>query len=536
MNTLKDNPRLFWLLLFLTLATAALLRVKYLAAGLEYDEIWSLENFSGMPVRELFVQLALPNNQPLNSLFIKLASALDLPLWGIRLHSLLAGILTLPLAGFICYCLSGGKKAAALWTMVILALSAPDATYAALARGYALQVFFLTLFAAGIAACGRWRPKEKLLTYLPETAVFLGGVCAILTIPTSVMYLGAIVTAAWIIHPVKPGKLLSAVMICGAGFALAYYLYNYQQLNQARIWGTKITDCKTYFSFLGNTAGSLITPAAALMALFAIYCSPARRISMLLILTLPLAAAIVTNAGPPRTYLPFCTAVAILAGCGICDLAALLKEKMKVCGAVLLVIVLAAEYFWYLPAWRTPDWCDVYRAAAREPVHVLVVHRATSGYPLSWNNRPDIHTDFAKRLLDFSPQRELVMFDGAGRINGNDDKTNEAVLPVNTRGQKDRIGGLRCRRYKLVELSKPPRPGEVILVSIRPMASPLFRIYVNALAQSRMTWLQLNPWLGSMNKGISYALLAGKVTKDASVNWEQLLESKGAVSVYRILQ
>ena len=54
------------------LLAALLIRLfGMLFSPLEYDEIWSLENFSALGATRIFTDLALPNNHPLNSLFVK---------------------------------------------------------------------------------------------------------------------------------------------------------------------------------------------------------------------------------------------------------------------------------------------------------------------------------------------------------------------------------------------------------------------------------------------------------------------------------
>ena len=247
-----DADRLWQLLVLLIIAIAALFRFQNIFSALEYDEIWTLENFSRLGIYKLLTELALPNNQPLNSLFVNLIVSLGGPVWAIRLHSFIAGVLLLPLAGFIAYVLSGKNKFAALATMFFMAFSAPDMVYSSLARGYALQVFFLALYAAGLAAAGAFRPQGKY-RFLPECSMALGGICAILTLPTSVVYLGAITLAAWLVHPVKPPRSLLVVLGGGVVFTLFWCLFNYQQLNAARVWGSKISSFADFYGFLAVT-------------------------------------------------------------------------------------------------------------------------------------------------------------------------------------------------------------------------------------------------------------------------------------------
>jgi len=538
MNRSTENDRIFPLTALLILAAGALLRVQTLFGALEYDEIWSLENFSGLPIAKIFTELALPNNQPLNSLWIKFASAAGGPVWSIRLHSLLASLATLPLAGFIAYVLSGRKKAAFLWGMLFLALSVPDVIYAALARGYALQVFFLALYAAGLAACGSLRPQKKYLSYLPEAAVFAGGAGAVLTLPTSVMYLCAITLAAWLIYGKRPQAGLLVVLGAGAILTLAFCLGNYQQLDAARKWGTPLSTWRGFFFFVSGTLDRLFTPGV-IPLLAVLMCFLRRRaLPVLLVIALPLGAAVLSNAGPDRAYLPFCAAAAVAAGACAAEVQSRLKNKtFRVAGALLFAGVSAALLSIQLPRWRTADWRTVYEKASKEPFSVLVVHRATSGYPLGWNNRPAIYTDFVNRLLDRSRERELVMFDGPGRINGNDSSDCEAVLTVPSAGRGEVLGGLACRRYKLREVSSAS-PGEAVLIALRPVPSETAGAMLSALGKSGLVRLKLNPWLcyriDRPEGSYRYALLAGIVPENSAIDLTSFISSAGgAVSVYR---
>ena len=537
MTASKEKNRLFELLVLLIFAAGALLRVQSLFGALEYDEIWSFENFSALPVLKIFTELALPNNQPLNSLWIKFVCAVDGPIWSIRLHSLAASLAALPLAGFVSWVLAGRRKAAFLWSMAFLAFSAPDIVYAALARGYALQVFFLALYAAGLAACGSLRPQKKYLFYLPEAAVFAGGAGAVLTLPTSVVYLGAVTLAAGLIYRRRPPASLLIVLGAGAALTLAFCLGNFRQLDAARRWGTAITGPGEFFSFASGTLMQLLFPAMLLPLLFFLILKR-RELPLLLVILLPLGAAAVTNGGPARTYLPFCAATSVAAGCAAAELLDRLKRnEFRILACLLFAGVLCTGPVVSLPCWRTPDWRTVYETSAKEPYSVLVVHQATSTYPLAWNNRPAVYTDFVNRLLDRSPVRELLMFDGPGRINGNDGNNSEHVMTIPVRGRADTICGLPCRRYTLKEAANIASGDAVVLV-LRPMpAQEMSRIFFT-LRNSGITWLTLNPWLCCYNRseGAShYALLAAKIPENCVFDAGALTADwNGAISIYRV--
>ena len=133
---MKNFLRLYWpkLLLFLALFAVAL-RIGNLFSALDYDEIWTMTYFSSKGVKAIFTELSLPNNQVLNSLCVKGALALGVPVWGIRLHSLIAGVLAVMLMVPIGIRM-GKTRGAGFWSAVFLLCSAPAAIYSQLARGY----------------------------------------------------------------------------------------------------------------------------------------------------------------------------------------------------------------------------------------------------------------------------------------------------------------------------------------------------------------------------------------------------------------
>lgn len=537
MNRTDDTDRLLKLFILLIFAGAALLRFQNIFSALEYDEIWTFENFSILPVSKIMTELALPNNQPLNSLWVKLVVALNGPLWAIRLHSFVTGVLVLPLTGFVAFVLSNRNKSAATACMFFMALSAPDIAYSSLARGYGLQVFFLALYGAGLAACETFRPAGKYRKYLPECAIAIGGLCAILTLPTSVMYLGTMTLAAWLIHPVKPRRSLVIVLGAGAVFTLFWCLGNYQQLDAARIWGNKIRSFTDFYGFLSVTFTHLTAPTALLLGCIAFKFMPRKTLPLLLIIILPLLAAVITNAGPPRTYIPFGAVFAIAGGCGLGELLKKIKKNPAAVVCILLAAVGILEYTQRQKMWYTPDSREVFKQASALPYSTLVVHSATQGYPLAWNNRPEIYNDFVKRLLEHS--QELAMFDAPQKINGNDRRNNEAVISANSLGKAVSEGILRYTRYRLEELTSSPRIGETVLVALRPMPENMLVFYFDFLNKSGINWLKLNPWLNRFidrpDGTYLYALLAGEVTPNCSLNWQTLTENS-SISVYRIVK
>ena len=206
--------RMMWTVLLLF---AAALRFRDLFAPLAYDEIWSLSEFAPLPAWRLFTDLALPNNHPLNSLCLKLLTFFSAPLSALRLHSFAAGMLSIPLAGAVAFGVWRSRRAA-FWAALFLALSAPAAAYSQLARGYALQLMFLLLYAAGIAWSEELRrllpPRGRML---PECAILAGALGAMFSLPSSPIFLVAATVAAFAARRSSPPILPAEAFRDGRG-------------------------------------------------------------------------------------------------------------------------------------------------------------------------------------------------------------------------------------------------------------------------------------------------------------------------------
>ena len=128
---------------------AIILRLNGFFSSLTYDEIWSLENFANLSVYDIFTQLKLPNNHPLNTLFIKLVSRLNVDFIFIRLSALLSGIGVVLLLGVVANTIFKSK----ITTLVVLIASLfnyPLICFSQVARGYQLQCFLLLLYSVSL--------------------------------------------------------------------------------------------------------------------------------------------------------------------------------------------------------------------------------------------------------------------------------------------------------------------------------------------------------------------------------------------------
>ncbi len=489
---------------------ALLLRVGQLSSSLSYDEIWTLQNYSELPLSQIFTDLELPNNQPLNTVAVKiLAFLLPIPAV-VRLHSLLAGVGSVVLLWFIALVASGRR--AAFWSGLFLALSAPAALYSQLARGYELQLFFLLLCFAGFAMTGQYRPRRW--KFLPEILIAAGGAGALFTLPTTVIFLAAGVLVLWLRRPQRPGRGVTVVVAAGAVITLGYLLINFQAFQTGRQWGSAITSVADWFRFAGGTMEALLPPLLILPVLVGTLRRPPARgfdrgnAALLLFVVLTLLSALATKAGPPRVYLPLTAIFSLLAGIGvdrIFDWIAVTPAGGKWLRAAVTVIVLLAAATGYFtlarnPAWRLPDWRRVFAAVAADyPPETLVVYRATDGYPVMWNNAPEIYDDHFARLANRADRRMLLMFDEPGAFNGSNREMGEEVrnFPAVPESQAA-PGGVPASLYRLERLREPPSPGLPVIAVIGPVQETAATTLANEVDPGGP--VQLNIWLNTVTR------------------------------------
>ena len=63
--------------IFIILLVAAVLRLPGLSGEWQYDEIWTLFNFTDLSAGQILTDVSLPNNHPVNTLLMKLLSPLQ---------------------------------------------------------------------------------------------------------------------------------------------------------------------------------------------------------------------------------------------------------------------------------------------------------------------------------------------------------------------------------------------------------------------------------------------------------------------------
>ena len=516
--------RLYWskLLLFLALFAIAL-RVGNFFSALDYDEIWTMTYFSSKGVKAIFTELSLPNNQVLNSLCVKGALALGLPVWGIRLHSLIAGLLAVMLMVPIGIRL-GKTRGAGFWSAVFLLCSAPAAIYSQLARGYELQLFFLLLYTWGLL----YVPVKKF-HILALGAVAAGGLGAVLTLPTSVIYLGCITCAAFIQRPKLPEKELLVLLGAGVVFCGLWYGINYQQFREGQQFGTVINSHRELLSFSFKTLDSLIPLLWCPFIAVGFVALPIRRSGAVAgIIAVVLLSALLTRGGPERVYIPLAACGALLCGAGadrFCRKVSSLKPLYGAAAAFAVLLCAAGGFYANTASWTPTDWYALFAKGESYDKNTLVIYSGTSGFPVMWNNQPRSIEDNANRISGGILEK-MVSFTPDSLLNGVDEKFNEKTLALKNKGVKVDGGYL----YGLELISAPADGDEVILV-ISQEQKVVADHTLAALAPTGR-FLRLNVFFeDNSTAGKHTSVRGGIIDKSSLYDWKKLPES---MKLYRI--
>ena len=508
-------------LLFLLLIFAAALRMGNLFGALDYDEIWTMSYFSSRGIKAIFTELALPNNQPLNSLLVKFAMLLELPFWGIRLHSLAAGVLAVMLIIPLGRILTGSRNAG-FWSGVFLAFSAPAAVYSQLARGYELQLFFLLLFADGLAFC-----RFKKWRYLAPAALIAGGVGSILTLPTSVIYLGVITCSVFIIRPRLPGKAVIAVLLGGVIFSAVWYGVNFRQFQSGQQFGNVISSHLEFFKFAFNTLDPLIPLAWCPFLIAGLISLPNRKAATVFGgIICVLLTALLTRGGPARVYIPLVAWTALLCGAGTDQICRKLSARMGAAAACIAVCCCAVGFYYGLPAWNPPDWYGIFDAGSSKSEDTLVVYSGTSGFPVMWNNQPKSLEDNAARITNADKLQKLFCFAEPGILNGVNSAFNEQQIKLDVKGVKEVEGTV----YGLKPLAQPAAGDEVILLTVNEEKSIDSTIAGNISKTG--DFLRLNVFFEQPSAdGRVNVIRGGRIKDPALFKWENLPET---IKIFKI--
>ena len=433
-----------YLLIFLAALFCPLL---LMTANLTYDECWSVINFSGLGLWQIFTDLSLPNNHPLNTLFLHLTVPFSGNVLLLRSFSLICGAFIPVLCGELAFRWSKNNRFCALICAAVLAvLSMPLAAYSGVARGYVPQVFFLLLTLLAMTFDEKTVQKAAVL-------MTAGAVGVILCVPSGALFLLPAGIGFLIYAPEKMRKSREMWIAAGviAVFCGIFYGMNFTALRSGQSWGVKIDSWQSFGTFLMPVATELILSAALVGVLPCLYKEHKRWYAVFLAL-LPLFLAYFSNGGPARCYIYLAALIAVGGGIGLSRMFSRKRAYFAVAVAVLLG---GLSFAGQLSRWRFVDYPAVFERHLQElPSGMAAIYRASAGYPVRCvNNERSLH-GFQYPFLSGNI-REMAVFEAQdSEINGLDFRGGEAVMPLAANGRKSEYSGMKCRVYKLTAVDR----------------------------------------------------------------------------------
>ncbi len=475
--------------LIMLLLGAAAWRWHYLDRFLEYDELWTLENFSRLGIADIFRELASPNNHPVNTVLVKYLFHPGNN-WSLRLGSLIFSCGTV-IFGALCAARIYSKTAA-FYTFAALALLPPFVTAGATARGYAGQLFFLTLTAYSLLRC---RKGNIAFSFLAA----ISAVLAVVSLPSSMLYL--IPGGGYFLWTMAAKKRLQKshiyIFTAAAVFAAMWFYrhwFNFQETAKFAIPLTSLTDV---YRWLEQTASGNAIFFPLLLA--AVCMKRHRKITYLLLMLVifPLAAACFTGAAPARVYLPSAAA------------AVLLMSPVKVrFRKTWFALALAIQFIFSVAALPDKTLEKSFMPHRRDLDADIMVYGVTDGYVVRCN-RPQAVGKFMDSLIRAAGKNMIsVRIIGSDALSGMDKNGDSRAwqLPPSDSGNGKyyffRTNVLTPGKNGLLIL--PPMP-VAVMNRVLQMLSPLEMLKLNVWLTERLT--------GSDGRYARYMLLAVKTEK-----------------------
>ena len=453
------------------LLSALAVRMLLFYRSLQYDELWSWQFFAPLNIRQILFDLSLPNNHPVNTLFIKTISAITDDLFAIRIFSLICSMAMIPAVYFAVSVWSDDRKTG-IFSALFCVFSAPFIVYSTLARGYMPQAFFFALTAAGMACFSEKYIAKHSIT--GAVLVLAGGIGTIISVPTGIVFLAGLAAACLIRCRKMPPRPLIAVLGCGAIIAAAYYLAVYKDLTTATKWSIATPPLIQAANILAKTAAG-----AVLASITAAIISPWKTLPLFVIPAIVLLSGVFTGFGPERTYIIFAGVFAVTAAITAARFAD--RKNWLLSGAV--VLLFAAGQIYNVKNYILPDW-----KSADVPTYnttTICVYPANSGYPILWNHGEEFlnkyHANVGKSYLD-----SIRVYAPQGVFNGMDSSFGEKNVATTLKGTpgNDHVLGT-YHTYKLEPYSEKHRLEKAFIIAY-PKSLYKFPAPENSL--------RLNPW------------------------------------------
>ena len=495
-------------IIFIILIFAAALRLPWLSGEWQYDEIWSLLNFTGLSTGQILTDISLPNNHPVNTLLMKLLKNISPVTEVVRLGVFLTGISVVFLAMKLTR-RAGGDNIAMYCAGILTAVSPALILFSVTARGYIFQLAGLMVCVDGLldAAAGK---KSKYSC----VKIIGGGILTFLSVSSGIMFLGVAALGYLLLAP-KEQRWNKQVLISGTVLltaALAYYVPLYDRLRDGQQWGSEIGSFTGLISFSFNTLKAHLPVFTALLSLCGvIFLARMRKIFLLALL--PLILALFTKAGPERVYLPLTAVFIVIGACGAAEVWNKVSRFRKLL-AIVFCCGIALNFQVFPDAWKIPTpAANTKQIIAENDASVLPVTASTAGFPVL-ANEPEAAREIDRRAA--FPGRLLMLDCPEGVFNGADVNNSEQVMDFPVSGSFH-AGTVPGYMYKLTLTENISEKDTVLAVFSVPVPAEFL-----ALPGKK---LRLNLWLNQRNilyickfstseipyfEGVKYFILGGK--------------------------
>ena len=509
MDTENFDKKILPLLIIGTLIAGLILRFENLMfRSLEYDEVWTINNYLKTPFLSIFSDLSTPNNHPLNTLFIQWSTrAFGIEFLAIRLPVFLFGIATLALTTFFTWHVTKRKDATLLATSCI-AFNGYLIHYAQTARGYSIQSFFVLLTAVSLYFLAQ--NKKPILS---AVLFVFAAICSCLTITSGLVFVCAL-CGAFVVVRLRKEKFLTlckenkifiiaAVIFCL--FAGLWYGMNFKAISAGQTFGTSVVHPWAFLKFVYEMVVKLVLFPFVIIHVIVLFLKghPLKKISVfaLAFMGLVFLSALATKAGFDRVYLPVYTIAAITSAMVIPGIFThFKKEKFTIPALILLSILLILPINLTRKSQAKPDYIPLMQEIVRDVGPECFVNFAVHDtYPLLYNY-PDSANDYLKRLSNPPGMKGFLQVNCPEGISVYDVKSgNQTTLkPPSAPIQKlNAADGTQMDLYALKPLTLNDDPkGKMLLVTMTPHPKEMFLYFFQQMSASE-PWHMANLFLTS---------------------------------------
>ena len=477
-----------------------------LTRSLEYDEIWTISNYSATPFFSIFTDLATPNNHPLNTLFIQWSvNSLGAEFFSIRLPVFLFGIATLVLTALFTW-KATKRKDTALFATACVAFNGYLVHYAQTARGYSIQSFFVLLTAVSLYFLAQ--SKRKVLFAI----LFLfAAICSCLTITSGLVFVCALCGAFVVVRLrktnfvtlCKENREFIAAALAFCVFAGLWYGMNYKAISAGQTFGTSVIHPWAFLKFVSEMLVKLILFPFVIIHAGVLFLKDhqQKKISLfaLVFMAFVFLSALATKAGFDRVYLPMYTVLVVTSAMVIPDVfRCFKKEKFTTPLLIILAVLLALPMNLTRKSQAKPDYISLMQEIIRDVGPECLVNFAVHDtYPMIYNY-PESAEDYRNRLsyrpglqgfLQVNSPEGISVYDGK---NGNQVILKSPSEPIRRLTSSD---GTTMDLYRLEPLTPETEPeGKMLLVTMTPHPKDMFNYFFRPMSNSE-PWYMANLFL-----------------------------------------